>query len=324
MNRNHRALAGQALALAAASALLSSCGGRAGPQSPAQALSAANLAAGFLTSVRFNNNPSTAISSAAQGFSGKPSPILLSAKLAGGVGAAAASCGYSSSPSYSSRVDADSDGIPTTLSWAFDYDSQSCGDPASSTRWKFKGSFVEKDLDDSQKWLVGGWTTEWEFTSSATYSSGRYQYVGDGIYTAKRSGNKINHVGDYQGTVTWTAGSLGGSFDYDGEFSYVVTPDSLSDSLAHKTGAVQINGTWTYSGVFPEEDDSGDMTDESIDVTFRATSVNLRYDDTCSKYWKTGEFRYDMGNHLFRAVYDCTTVKYYFDGEEYDPSAHSH
>jgi hypothetical protein len=101
----------------------------------------------------------------------------------------------------------------------------------------------------------------------------------------------------------------------------VVTPDSTDDTDAWKTGKIQINGSWTYSGTSPSDEEGASSKTEEFDLTFTATSVGLTYDKDCAQYWKSGEFRFDVGNgHVFKYVYSCDAVKYYYDGKEFDPA----
>jgi hypothetical protein len=322
----------------------SSCGGRAGAQSPAQALATVGLAGGFITALRFDANPGTAINSAAIGFSSRPgqgaggtTPLRDAEGRHSAAAVGAAGCGYESTPVYASRVDADSDGIPVTMTWKYDYSSEACNPSASGIKQTFKGEFEETDLDDAKKWLSGGYAMEWDYESTThipsftsgsgqTYPSTDFSYEGKGNWSNKQSGASFVATGAYSGDVTWKQPTIGGTYTYEGSFKQVITPDSLDASSTWLKGKADFTGTWTYSGFVPfdEHHDRGSSSggdERNVDITFKLTTKNLTYDNSCSRYWK-GTFRFDVGNnHVFEYVYDCTTLKYYYDGKEYDPTA---
>lgn len=306
-------LAGLALVGMAASG----CGGRAGAQSVTQAVSTVGFAAAFTTGLRFNNDPTTAVATAATGFSNRPS------------GSGKVVCGYTEQ--NASPVDADGDGIAVSQSWTYDYSSVSCGVGTPGFDYTFTGTSTETDLDDTKKWQIGGFTYGWDFRStysfpvivsgSGTYPAGSYTYDGMGTYTSRQVGSAYRHVGDYNGVISWISGSYSGSYTYDGDFTYVVTPDVATSASAHLAGSVEINGTWTYSGrVLGDGHGSSSPSGEDVDITFTARSVGLRYDNTCTKYWSQGSFFYDVGNgHTLEYRYGCTTEEIYFDGALYTP-----
>ncbi|MFN3453874.1 MAG: hypothetical protein ACK41T_02865 [Pseudobdellovibrio sp.] len=226
-------------------------------------------------------------------------------------------CGDSSP---ASPVDMDNDNI--ALYKKYNYDCSGFVDSGYS--YKQKGFVEIRDLNDNpgaeNEGVFGGMRVDFDMplyewtnlASGTTYTNshlGHWEYkkvgsslVSDVNYTGKRKYGYNGFENDYTFNYTW---------------KFVMTPDSASDAWGkgkiEMTGSYELNGKYIF-----EYESTNERAQKEGKYVINYKTTNLTYDDTCSKYYKTGTYEMTDGTNKMELVYSCTDVKFYVNGQESD------
>jgi hypothetical protein len=290
---------------------LAACGGSTGVSSALQAKQLSTLALAQIQGLKPNGAPS------------------LSQVPGANIGSTISLVATCVESTVASPVDADADGIPLNQTYKYRCKNEALG----TSIYSFVGGYTIKDRDDTKKWMEGGYDGTYEYASElkspATAGTPAFSgsYIGRGQYTAQKLGPSYVMDSTYSGSVKYDSEGYVADYQYEGTWGSKWTPDSAVANMWLK-GTSEYAGTWHYFGMLPPQDEDQQARRNAskaavyIDVTMKMYSENLVYDNTCTNYYRSGSWIFDFGDgHSFKWTYGCTTLKYYLDGKEFDPSA---
>ena len=229
---------------------------------------------------------------------------------------------YSSTPDL--PVDGDSDGIYLLKEFSFD-----CSDFSSGgNSYNHKGYFKVEDKDDDIAGTKGGYRYEfdipfWFYTSDTTKLTFGGSYKG--YWDATGTDTTTNFDSDFQGRFYGEFEIPGKDLvkvDYTYQYKWDVqyTHNPTTGNSQWNSGTMEGGGAFSVSGEFLNEKEVNgvqqyEVVDGSANMTWKA--VNLTFDSTCSKWYKSGSHRLeDIGGNILEIKFSCTTVNTYLNGKE--------
>lgn len=202
-------------------------------------------------------------------------------------------------------VDADADGIAKTKT--YNYNCNNIGD--SGYTYNIGGKVNITDLDDTKKYMLGGYRFDMETTFS---SKGPGGYAGDwadrGYFEFKKVGSAYVYDSDFRSAGSGVEHGDTYEVTYQGTWKHKVTPDSTATNVWDK-GSIDFEGFFELKGTFG----SGLPL---FGVVFEMNSDSLKYDYTgaCTTY-QSGSITFADGSGNKTVVtYACTSASATYNG----------
>lgn len=233
---------------------------------------------------------------------------------------------YSASPTV--PVDADGDGIPAQQTTTFNC--SQFADGASGYTYNQQGFFRITDLNDLVAGLNGGYKYEfnmpvwnWKDLNTGINAGGAFKGFWSGMGTDKTATFSDDFTGRFFGEFDYSSSGLGilkQDFTYSSKSTESFTHDSVLANAAWNTGTMTGSGTFSISGIFLDDGESGTGSTKPSLKTGSASiswkSVDLTFDHTCSTWFKSGKFILnDSSGAVIEVRYLCTKVETYYNGQ---------
>lgn len=213
-----------------------------------------------------------------------------------------------------SPEDLDNDGIPALLEVKYSCNNIA-GDGGLATR---VGTYKIVDFKDEAGnqnigW-GGGFRYDLDFSNGYAASHEEFKDIYKGYFEVKNTSSSLSYNSEYTGTVVGK--SFTPAFDWNwkwqSQWENTYMPDDMAQPYAK--GSAKFNGFFAVSGAM-QPDTSGKQT--VVKVVFALKSKDLKYDRSCSTYWKEGSIIYvDGSNNEIRYDYSCANYKAFFNGTE--------
>lgn len=219
--------------------------------------------------------------------------------------------------SPSTLVDNDNDGIAEEKTYTFD-----CTDEVSgSVSYTRQGDLSIRDKDDTEAGLLGGLEVEFNVTKfqSEDEDGNIYNYTFEGMWDYALENGSLVSNSDFTGRFYVEPGTSDLIIDYSYSYTwdYKMTPDDESNFFT--SGSIEYSGVFTMDGQFYTEDSSGHHNAYRGMWSISYYSKDLTYDNTCSKYYRTGSLVMGDGSgSTYEIRYECSTAKFYINGVESD------
>lgn len=214
-------------------------------------------------------------------------------------------------------VDADSDGIAAEKKYTFNCTNLGVG----GDRFTRKGELRVLDKDDTVAGLLGGLKVEFDVSSfrmeSGDGSVADYTFLGAWDY--EKQGTSLVSYSKFDGRFFYSSVAYDFKLDYKYGYTwdYKMTPNNSNQFF--NSGTIEFSGEFVMDGEFYTEDQSGKHHSYSGIWKINYESSNLSYDNTCSKWYKTGSIRInDGGSTVYELRYNCTEAKFFVNGAESD------
>lgn len=214
--------------------------------------------------------------------------------------------------SPSTVVDKDNDGIALLKEYKFN-----CTNELSGTdTYKYSGTTKIEDTDDTKKWSLGGYKITFDSVSSykgAKGGEGAYAYKG--YWYSIAQGPATVYKSDYTAAIK---SKLPAHPDQDMTLHSVwnMTVTGANETTPWLAGTWSGGGLYELAGTFYYEDAAGKrQTRTGANVTLEFKAVDLKYDQTCGEYYKSGSWLFKDGSgNTYEVRYDCTSKKAYLNG----------
>jgi hypothetical protein len=215
-------------------------------------------------------------------------------------------------------VDMDADNIPAEKNYNFDCVDLAVGE-ISFTR---KGSLSILDKDESVAGLLGGMRVEFDIDSfgltTADGSEGNFTF--NGFWDYVQNATNLVSESEFTGEVQYSSPAYEYKLDYEYgyKWDYTMTPDTPTDSAFFTTGRVDFDAEFMMNGEFYAEVD-GEPKSYKGGWKITMTSENLRYLNSCSRWYNSGKIRIKDGSvNVYELEFNCDSIKFYVNGAESD------
>ena len=214
-----------------------------------------------------------------------------------------------------SPEDKDNDGIPASLEVKYACNNIA-GDGGFATR---VGKYKIVDFNDeagakNQGW-GGGFRYDLDFSNGYAASHEEFKYIYKGYFEVKNTATSMSYNSEYTGSVvgkSLTPVTFDWNWKWQSQWENTYLPENMA--LPYAKGSAKFHGFFAVSGTM-EPDNNGKQTE--VKVVFSLKSKDLKYDRSCSMYWKEGSISYvDGANNEIRYDYSCATFKVFFNGTE--------
>lgn len=205
-----------------------------------------------------------------------------------------------------SGVDADGDGMDLLRQYNYNCNGVMSG----STPVTLLGTVTFRDLDDTKKWLEGGYSYNYDVTSQGNGSQYRWDWTdkGDTVMTAAGSG--YQYTSEYRSSGEGMEHGVPYSATWQGTWKFKIVPDTGTTNK-WDTGKIEFSGYFGMKGNF------GPSGTDVFNVVFELESKNIIYDYAggCSTY-KSGTITYrdGSGNETI-LTFNCMTTTATFNGD---------
>ncbi len=202
------------------------------------------------------------------------------------------------------KVDADGDGIALKSVYTFNCTNTAFGDRT----YTMKGTFTEVDKDDSVgSNHAGGWHYDidynWNFApGSGTSGSGIYALKGF-FDLAKGSASNYVYSSNFQNSFSGSASPTRATtyaVIFGSTWNHTITPDDVTAPT--KSGAVTFSGFWGYKV------NVSTRADANSELVVQGSSTGLKYDETCTNFYKEGTITFKAGTGTMTMAYGCNTA----------------
>jgi hypothetical protein len=218
-------------------------------------------------------------------------------------------------------TDADHDDIALLKTSTFN-----CSDFTSGTNtYSRKGSYTVKDLDDTTAGVLGGMQVDfalerYDYKDNASGEEYHGSYNGFWKYTSD-GGGTLNSTSEFRGTFYFSSPNLSFAPDYEYAYTWNWTQTPTNPASGHEwdAGSTSLSGTWSMSGTFVFEDHSGNHEKMTGTYEIKYYSKDLKYDTTCTSWWRSGSYFVDDYNgNIIEVRYACSTAELYVNGVKSD------
>lgn len=217
----------------------------------------------------------------------------------------------------SSLVDNDHDNIAAYKKYTFDCSSSI----SAGYSYTQKGTIEIRDKDETKEGMFGGIRVDFDIPvmDSEDLATGqKYHYSHSGYWDYQNVGGSLVSKSSYTGASKYApVNGLENDYSYTADWNYKMTPDDIS--LPWDSGKVEMDGQFVLSGKFVYEDQTTSThTQREGGWTIKYYTKDLTFDHSCTKFYKTGSYVMDDGTNKMELVYNCSSVKFYVNGQESD------
>lgn len=206
-------------------------------------------------------------------------------------------------------VDADSDGISLLKKYTYDCDNIVDGEYIYSVN----GSITMKDLDDTKRWMEGGYRADYDtlYTFNGVPGVDEMSYEDVGYFELKKVGGSFVYDSEYRSNGTGVYHGRSHEVIWQSTWNHSVTPDPSGTNMWDK-GSISFSGFFGLQGQFQHDD--------PFSVVFEISSNNLKYDyDSGCNTYQSGSITFEDGNgNRIVLTYACTSVTGTFNGQTVD------
>jgi len=217
-----------------------------------------------------------------------------------------------------SETDADSDGIPLISTVTLNCTSAA----GSGGSYTMGGTFKAVDKNDAiDSAGAGGWRFDIAYNYSLTRNG---TFALTGFFDLTPSSTAYAYASNFQLTFSGTSAPdrdvrvaeamLGAPLDrasysltYGSTWNHTITPDSMTTP--------KTSGSMTFAGYWGYKVSVSARTEANQELVLEGSSTGLKYDETCSNFYKEGTITFKAASGTMTYTFDCdnaTVVK--FDG----------
>ncbi len=213
-----------------------------------------------------------------------------------------------------SPEDRDKDDIPALLEVKYSCNNIAVDSGLSTIVGTYKIVDFKDEAGNQNKGWGGGFRYDLDFSNGYAHSGEEVKDIYKGYFEVKNTSSSLSYNSEYTGTVVGK--NFTPAFDWywkwQSQWENTYTPDEMAQPYAK--GSAKFNGFFAVSGTM-EPDASGKQT--VVKVVFALKSKDLKYDRSCSTYWKEGSIIYvDGSNNEIRYDYSCANFKVFFNDTE--------